>query len=466
MPSDSFTLYISSTGSVAPPNGSVGTTQLANGSVTSDKLKQTSGSEAVITAAIRDGAVTSAKLSQVSGSEAVVTASIRDEAVTGTKLSPDAVTRDVIVDGEITESKLEANSVTSTKIAANQVLDTHLAVAGASTGITTAKLRHISGNTILGNNTSSTGAVTSISCSAAGFNLIAASDSSAQRTALGIPSGTIVDTSSAQTLSNKTLTSPTINGGSLSGISFKKIAFNTTAPDAVSSIGEVAWNDSDKTLDLKLSADVTQQVGQEVLMRVKAATTIANGEIVYISGAYNGIPTVLKANSSDDTAHKTLGVATEGIASGSYGFICLIGQVHDVDTGGISVGTELWLNGSGSFSATEPSYPNHSVRIGVVTKSDASGIIYVNPKLMSPTIVRGSFAWGSGGTTGPTVSVTGLTSSSTVVIQEEGSSPVGSFYSVVTSSGSFVPYAKVDSGNSATGALPSSGTSFKYIAFI
>jgi hypothetical protein len=59
---------------------------VSDGSITTDKLDGTSGSEAVTTAKVRDSAITTAKLDGTSGSEAVTTAKIRDSAITTAKL--------------------------------------------------------------------------------------------------------------------------------------------------------------------------------------------------------------------------------------------------------------------------------------------------------------------------------------------------------------------------------------------
>lgn len=65
---------------------------IASGGVGATQLNQTSGSEAVVTAAIRSGAVTTAKLDSTLNAEAVTTSVLRNSAVTTDKINAGAVT--------------------------------------------------------------------------------------------------------------------------------------------------------------------------------------------------------------------------------------------------------------------------------------------------------------------------------------------------------------------------------------
>jgi hypothetical protein len=131
-------------------------------------------------------------------------------------------------------------------------------------------------------------------------------------------------------------------------------------------------------------------------------------------------------------------------------------------------GTTVYLGTAGALTSTKPSFPAGIVSIGTVVVSDAvEGSIYVQPQRFQDGRTSGQFTWGAGGATSGTVTVSGLTSTSCVIIQERGSAaPVGSFYSVQCSTGSFVVRARVDSGTSTTGTLPLTTTVFSYIAFI
>ena len=268
---------------------------------------------------------------------------------------------------------------------------------------------------------------------------------------------------------------PTINGGT-GGTTTDTLTFLTTdqSTDALAT-GELRWNGVDKTLDLKLAGDVTLQVGQETNIYVhnSGGSAIPNGSVVYISGSTlvtgGAVPAVNLATNADVSAKKTLGVATQLIPIEGYGYITTQGLVRGLNTSAYTAGTPLYLSTGGALTTTEPTHPATSVRIAISVFADTDGgSIYVQPQLFSDGRVSGEFTWGSSGTatiSEPTT-VTGLTSSSSVIIQQRGTAPVGSMYSVVCTANSFTAYAKQDSGSSNTGALPSSGTVFSYIAFI
>ena len=199
---------------------------------------------------------------------------------------------------------------------------------------------------------------------------------------------------------------PVANGGTGYGSDgIGTLSFDTT-PNTGTALteGQLRWNATDKTLDLKMTgANVTQQIGQELLMRVHASTTITNGDVVYISGSNSGLPAVSKASASDATAKKTLALATENIASGSDGYVTLYGIVRGLNLSGYTNGQEVWLSETaGAVTGTEPSYPLAKVRVGyVVSATDGTGALYAAPKFYENGTVNGTgkigYLTGSGG---------------------------------------------------------------------
>ena len=212
---------------------------------------------------------------------------------------------------------------------------------------------------------------------------------------------------------------PTINGGT-GGATTDTLTFATTglSTDALAT-GEMRWNGVDDTLDLKLVGDVTLQVGQETNLRVHASTAISNGQVVYISGLASGLPAVLLADNTTVTAGKTLGVATQDIASGQDGYITIIGLIRGLDLitdlgSPITSGETVWLGTSGNLTKTEPAYPATKVRIGhIISASDTDGSIHVNIHYDPTGTVNGTGKIGYDANSGGAVSQ--ITSKSTSV---------------------------------------------------
>jgi hypothetical protein len=98
--------------------------------------------------------------------------------------------------------------------------------------------------------------------------------------------------------------------------------------------------------------DVTINIGQESLIRVYNDTgvQINNGQVLTITGATGGVPTVSLANASKlgttvyDSLAQTNGVSTHNIPNGEYGFMTDFGIVRDFNTSGYTVGGEVFLS--------------------------------------------------------------------------------------------------------------------------
>jgi len=162
-----------------------------------------------------------------------------------------------------------------------------------------------------------------------------------------------------------------------------------TAADIPVSIGEMAWNSTDQTLDIGMDYGVTQQVGLETYARVQNSTgvTIPNGTVVGFAGV--GVDNTLQvapylADGATPTLY-VLGVMTHDLPdSGQKGYCTTWGYVRDVNTSGFTVGDILYASPTvaGAFTNVKPTAPNNVVPVAAVLEVSATlGVIFVRPTI-------------------------------------------------------------------------------------
>ena len=194
-----------------------------------------------------------------------------------------------------------------------------------------------------------------------------------------------------------------LSGGTLTGdlniqaniTSVSAIQFDTTyTPGAGVLVGQIAWNADESTLDLGVNADVTLQLGQEIIVQVKntSGEIIRNGWAVYASGA-SGIGSgnitisAYQANFGGVNDLYLLGVATQEIAVNDFGFVTTIGKVRGVvvsevqestDASAWDVGTNLYVSATerGKFTSVAPLPPNEILPIAMVVGSNGTSRIF------------------------------------------------------------------------------------------
>jgi hypothetical protein len=166
------------------------------------------------------------------------------------------------------------------------------------------------------------------------------------------------------------------------------LQFDLTAAETAA-VGQLAWNSEDLTLDLGLDTNVTLQIGQEQLARIKATSDIRNGMAVYVSGVTGGSDnlegTPFSANSGSGIDElRFLGIATETLSTNDIGFVTTFGKVRGVDgttyaSGGIrdNADTESWSVGdilyaspniAGTLTSVVPTSPDRQMPIAIVLK--------------------------------------------------------------------------------------------------
>ena len=157
--------------------------------------------------------------------------------------------------------------------------------------------------------------------------------------------------------------------------------------DATSSrnTGRMRWNSNDRTLEVDMiGSNVTMQIGQELPFAVynNSGSDLANGEVVYFSGAANGNVAVKKfiADGSIDYEYP-IAITTEAIADGQIGYAVTYGLVRGIDTSAYSVGAALYASAdtAGALRLGHPPSPAFPVHIGTVVASNATeGVIFTD----------------------------------------------------------------------------------------
>jgi hypothetical protein len=182
-----------------------------------------------------------------------------------------------------------------------------------------------------------------------------------------------------------------VNGdGNFTGrVNAEKVYMDTTPSGYSNTEGQLCYDDTFHTLGVDLLEGSRLQVGQETMCYVYNATgsNITQGQVVYITGANSGIPTVDLADATDVNKSFVLGVVTTAIIEPTtYGYVTIRGHVNTLDTSAWTVGTSLYLSATtpGALTSTAPSAGSYDVRVGRVMIQDASnGRVYINVRPMA-----------------------------------------------------------------------------------
>jgi len=165
------------------------------------------------------------------------------------------------------------------------------------------------------------------------------------------------------------------------------IDFNTTTPSPVAKVGRLHWNGG-YTLNLEMTANVNQAIGESQYYYIKASAAISKGQLVMFDGSV-GASGVLKGKPSTGVTNGQLimGVAAEAIANNGFGLVSSFGLVRGFNTTGAPYG-EVWADGdilyynpsfAGGLTKTQPTAPTpHIVVAAVVNAATAgSGSVFV-----------------------------------------------------------------------------------------
>jgi len=159
-------------------------------------------------------------------------------------------------------------------------------------------------------------------------------------------------------------------------IDLKNLEFSTTLGFSVVE-AELAWNDTDGTLDLGLKGGLKNKLGQQLVVRARntSGSLISKGSVVKVVGVAGGYIGINLAQADNDTNSATaFGIVSEDIADNSNGFVTINGIVHGVNTNAFTEGDILYLSPTtpGAITNVKPVSPAHIVIIGYVAKKSAS----------------------------------------------------------------------------------------------
>lgn len=149
------------------------------------------------------------------------------------------------------------------------------------------------------------------------------------------------------------------------------------------------WNADDGTIDVGLYNGVVLQAGQETLAYVlnDSGASIANGSAVMVTGsdATSGKMKVDKLVSDGSVEENTtLGVATQTIDDGEFGYIATFGIVRGVNTNSWISGDILYADPAtaGGLTSTKPSAPDNVIPMAIVLAvGTTDGSMFVRPTI-------------------------------------------------------------------------------------
>lgn len=165
----------------------------------------------------------------------------------------------------------------------------------------------------------------------------------------------------------------------------RMIGFATSPSPAIPAtpnIGSAWWNGG-TTLNIQMTAGVTQPVGEAVFTYVKASAAVTKGQLLKHTGAVgaSGVPTVAPTSTGMTNPDDIVAVAAEDIALNGFGLVQKIGILKGFNTTGTAVG-EVWADGdplyynpayAGSFTNVRPTAPDIKVLAGEVINAGSGG---------------------------------------------------------------------------------------------
>jgi hypothetical protein len=159
-------------------------------------------------------------------------------------------------------------------------------------------------------------------------------------------------------------------------ISLDYLDFDTAAAHSVIQ-GQMAWNNTDGTLDLGMQGGLKNKLGHQLFVKARnnSGSLITKGSVVKVVGVAGGFIGINLAQANSVANSETaFGIVAEDIADASNGFVGINGIIHGLNTNAFTEGDILYLSTAtpGAITNVKPASPNYIVVIGYVAKKSAT----------------------------------------------------------------------------------------------
>ena len=166
------------------------------------------------------------------------------------------------------------------------------------------------------------------------------------------------------------------SAGSLDITDLNLLDFDT-ATTSTAGAGQMAWNNTDGTVDLGMQGGLKNKLGHQLFVKARnnSGSLITKGSVVKVVGVAGGFIGINLAQGNNDANSATaFGIVAEDIADASNGFVGINGIIHGLNTNSFTEGDVLYLSPTvaGTFTNVKPVAPLHAVVVGYVAKKSAT----------------------------------------------------------------------------------------------
>lgn len=177
-----------------------------------------------------------------------------------------------------------------------------------------------------------------------------------------------------------------MNGNEVTDILYSQYNVTSCTEPELLPDGSVCWNPDEDTLNLVTAGGQIIQVGRELSEQGinREGSLVADGSVVYLSGASGDNPEFKLADGSDVDKSSMVGVVTVDCGIGELCPVTVFGFANGLDTSSWGLGDKLYMDAStpGAFTNVIPTLPNNPFWVATVVRvSGTVGRIFVNPQI-------------------------------------------------------------------------------------